>query len=190
MTDLDDRWNTALDAIDSPAAALDQHGVVRAVNEAWTRFAVDNGYDVGDAGGECGMGTSYHTWDDDPADAEARQASAGVLDVIEGRADSFQMVYPCHSPAEARWFRLVVAPLDDLAPRPVLTVHVRLDEQHGEAEYHAPSPPRLPVVCAWCGTRERLADGRWREVEPPATDARAGAAVSHGICPACVATFD
>lgn len=189
MTGLDEQWHVTIDAIDSPAAALDHHGVVRVVNEAWKRFALDNGCDVGDVEADCGTGVSYRSWEDDPADAEARQAAAGVLDVIEGRVDSFQMVYPCHSPAEQRWFRLVVAPLGDASPRPVLTVHVRLDEQHGETEYRTASPLGLPVVCAWCSAQERLANGTWRALELPAAGVRAGEPVSHGICPDCVAAF-
>lgn len=183
MADLETTASRILDEFDTPAALLDADGVVRVVNTAWDAFAVANDCP---AEPSCGVGVGYRTWEHDRHDPEARRAAAGVLDVIHGRRPSFQMVYPCHAPTEERWFRLVVEPMADPAPRPVLTVHVRLDDRHGADEYHAVSPPALPVVCAWCGAHERASDGTWA---PATADHLSGLPVSHGICDTCVAKF-
>jgi len=34
----------------------------------------------------------------------------GMLGVINGQKDAFELVYPCHSPEQRRWFVLYVTP--------------------------------------------------------------------------------
>lgn len=185
-----------LDLLEHPAAVLDLDGAVVMVNRAWERFCSENApddvtagtadRDVGpDAdGASCVSGTTYRDFLDDGDDVLARRSAEGVFDVIEGRSDAFDLVYPCHAPDEERWFRLVVAPLDASAsPRRVLTMHVRLDVRHGAREFGVDGPPVRPErsVCAWCNDAERRGD-RWVPLRSPLGP---DDAVTHGICPSC-----
>jgi signal transduction histidine kinase len=106
-----------LSSLPSHIAVIDRAGVIIATNDAWDRFAEENG-----GGGTCGVGCNYLLvcgangagaaggaccTDDDTAGAAAR----GIREVLEGRTDLFQMEYPCHAPSEERWFLLSAAPM-------------------------------------------------------------------------------
>ncbi len=99
-----------LDDLPAHAAILDREGAVRHVNDAWRRFAADNGL----ADGAYGIGSNYldvcRTCDDDPFASEAREALERVLD---GRLERFAFTYPCHSPEEKRWFFCLFLAWDD-----------------------------------------------------------------------------
>ena len=107
-----------LSSLPSHIAVVDRDGVIVATNDAWDRFAEENGGGMG----SCGVGCNYlHVCgantagaaggacctDDDTANAAAR----GIREVLEGRTELFQMEYPCHAPAEERWFLLSAAPM-------------------------------------------------------------------------------
>ncbi|MEM1329418.1 MAG: ATP-binding protein [Planctomycetota bacterium] len=98
----------ALDALEAHIAILDRHGVIRAVNAAWKRFALDNGY----ADAAFGIGTSYL---DACASAGSSNAGDGVRtadgirEVLRGERESFYLEYPCHAPDEERWFQMRVS---------------------------------------------------------------------------------
>ena len=98
-----------LDSTDDHIAILDDQGRIIDVNNAWTRFGQKNCH----AGAAVGIGISYFcNWSPDYGDASfAAEAFAGILRVQKGELDSFQIIYPCHSPAENRWFNMKVLPL-------------------------------------------------------------------------------
>jgi hypothetical protein len=98
-----------IDGIPAQVALIDADGVIRAINEHWRNFASDNGY--GHA--SYGLGTSYvHTCEraDGDYSAEANVVARGLRDVLRGVVNQFQLVYPCHSPIERRWFRMIATP--------------------------------------------------------------------------------
>lgn len=99
-----------LDDLPAHAALLDQRGTVRHVNDAWRRFAADNGLDDG----VYGVGSNYldvcRNSAEDPFANEARDALERVLD---RRLERFAFTYPCHSPAEKRWFFCLFLAWDD-----------------------------------------------------------------------------
>lgn len=173
---------SGLDEVPTSAAVVDSSGTIRAVNTAWLEFGTSNGA----LHPEDSIGWSYREWID-ATDPDARASAAGIFDVIEGRLTEFSLNYPCHSPAEQRWFRFLVVPLADrAAPRPVVTVHLRLtpdvDQQLHEMADLAVSPVAVQVtVCAWCASRSRVGAGVWETGIP---DHIIGL-VSHGICPDC-----
>jgi len=91
-------------------AVLDRQGVILVVNENWLQFADEN-----DAAGMdlIGPGVNYLEVcrrSSNLGDNTARAALEGVNSVMKGRRLDFQMEYPCHSPAEERWFRMTVLP--------------------------------------------------------------------------------
>ncbi|HWG89676.1 MAG TPA: PAS domain S-box protein [Candidatus Thermoplasmatota archaeon] len=93
-----------LDGLSAQIAILESDGTILAVNEAWRRFAEENGSTGNDS-----VGTNYLGVCDGASGAfteEAPTAAAGIRAVLEGRQDHFYLEYPCHGPTEQRWFIL------------------------------------------------------------------------------------
>jgi PAS domain S-box-containing protein len=121
-----------LNALPASIALLDAQGVIVAVNEAWRRFARDNFL----PGTDPGVGRNYlevceqASGEDAP---QARAAAAGIRRVLRGEEPEFSLEYPCHSPAEPRWFRLMVTPLPEGPPGGAVVMHVDITQRR-EAE--------------------------------------------------------
>jgi len=101
-----------LDALSMHVALLDSQGTIVSVNKLWREFAVANDYGGDD---RFGVGANYLKISDGaegPCSEEASPAAEGIRSVIRGDCDLFELEYPCHSPNEQRWFRLVVTPCD------------------------------------------------------------------------------
>ncbi len=112
-----------LNSLAAHIAVLDPDGVIRAVNTAWQRFALESGSQALALGA---VGQSYRAACELPAeDPDARQARLaweGIASVIEGRAERFSMEYVCEAPERTRWFQLSAYPL--VAPqRGVVVAH-------------------------------------------------------------------
>lgn len=121
-----------LNALPAHIALIDSKGVIVSVNEAWQHFASANalnsaGFCVGDnyisicedAQGEC-------------AD-EAWKVARGIRNVLSGGREVFAIEYPCHSPNEKRWFRLMVTPLIAGRQSAAVVMHVNVTARR-EAE--------------------------------------------------------
>ncbi len=99
---------STLDAVPAHIALLDSQGVIKAVNESWRRFGKANGLAAGL------VGLSYlETCDGATGDCsdEARDAAEGIRRVLRRETELFSLEYPCHSPDQRRWFRLMVTPV-------------------------------------------------------------------------------
>ncbi len=100
-----------LGSITAHIAVIDREGRIIAVNEAWNRFAQENG---GASLPRHGVGSDYVAVCQkatDGLDAIAKEALEGIQAVLERRLPSFRMEYPCHSPHQRRWYLLSVTPL-------------------------------------------------------------------------------
>ena len=119
------RLQQIIDALAEHIAVLNAQGVITLVNNAWRRFAADNG----DADLlHSGPGINYlevckniH----EPQDLSASAAQQGVRDVLEGRSSLFSLEYPCHSPSEERWFVMHVSAVGGEQPGAVVS-HVNI----------------------------------------------------------------
>jgi PAS domain S-box-containing protein len=93
----------ALDALPDHVTVVDARGSILAVNRAWREFAGAN------SPGPAGLCEGANYFDacagatGEGAEDAARFA-AGLRAVIEGESEEFALEYPCHSPAERRWF--------------------------------------------------------------------------------------
>ncbi|MGB7983441.1 MAG: bifunctional diguanylate cyclase/phosphodiesterase [Candidatus Nanopelagicales bacterium] len=127
---------TAIDDLAANVAVLDADGCIVAVNEAWVRFATDNG----DRGGlRTGPGRNYLTCIDCDAAIDgstARAAVDGVRSVLSGSANSFALEYPCHSPQREAWFVMLVA---QFGAHGVVVAHVDVTPDH--RPLHDPMSP-------------------------------------------------
>lgn len=117
-----------LNSLPAQIAVLDGEGVIVVVNEAWRSFASANvlqstDFLVGqnyigvceDAHGDC-------------AD-ESQAVAQGIRQVLSGADKFFALEYPCHSPTEQRWFRLMVTPLSDRPGTGAVVMHVNVTER-------------------------------------------------------------
>jgi two-component system CheB/CheR fusion protein len=109
-----------LDALPANVAVLDQRGRIFLVNEAWRRFARENG-----APPEANywIGTNYMDTCNAPPtqpDVLATQARAGIAEVLAGRRASFALEYPCHAPTQQRWYVMHVIHLGSVSAAAVV----------------------------------------------------------------------
>lgn len=91
-----------LDAFPANTAVLNRDGKIIDTNSAWDRFAGENG-------------AATHLQEDnyfivrDPIRPQDMQsAAAGIRHVISGQQERFYLEYPCHTPSEKRWFKMLV----------------------------------------------------------------------------------
>lgn len=108
----DRQRQAVLDALSAQIAVLDGTGRITAVNEAWRRFARENG---ASSELENGIGLDYFAacLDASAEDPEriAARATEGIQAVMRGIEPQFTLEYPCHSAQNQRWFLMSVTPL-------------------------------------------------------------------------------
>lgn len=97
-----------IDNIPVQAALVDKSGQIVAINAYWRRFAEENGL----PSLSYGLGSNYLTLcqtASGPTSTEARVVAEGLDSVLCAKRDEFTVIYPCHSPTERRWFRLLIS---------------------------------------------------------------------------------
>ncbi len=100
-----------LNSLNSHIAVLNSSGEIIMVNEAWNKFAQENG-DITLRG--TGVGENYLAVLERAKGENAEEApvvSAGIQAVLKGELPIYCLEYPCHSPTQQRWFMLQVSPL-------------------------------------------------------------------------------
>ncbi len=116
-----------LDSLTVAIAVVNRHGIIQATNDAWNRFALDNG----GSPNATGVGTNYLEVCRKAKGKDsmlAAQAAEGISQVLERQQDAFRLEYPCHSPSEKRWFLLHVSPLKG-DPEHVVTTHLAITDR-------------------------------------------------------------
>lgn len=109
-----------LDSIGAQTAVLDKDGRIIAVNEAWHRFAAENGGSPEEVL-RTGVGTNFLEVcrsasftvqsDDESAGVDVTTVENAVLDLLQGKAAYFVAECLCQTPADRRWFKFSVLPL-------------------------------------------------------------------------------
>ena len=104
-----------LNAVPAEIAVVGRDGVILAVNQPWQRFSLDNSSEPGKPALHTEVGVNYlevcRSGDGFTADDDGANAREGIRAVLDGRAPSFTLEYPCHSPTQRRWFTMTVTPL-------------------------------------------------------------------------------
>ncbi len=119
---------SALNALTSHIAILDEHGTIIEVNAAWDRFASENDF----KGAHCGVGDNYLDLCDASSgkfSEEAGLVAAGIRAVMAGRQDEFHLEYPCHSAREQRWFVVRVTQFGGEGPLRAVVAHENISER-------------------------------------------------------------
>ena len=91
---------STIDALSAHLCVVNETGLILAVNKAWRDFARIN------SPGKINVseGANYLSVCDAAGGPDGAAAAAGIRAVIGGQRDEFSLEYPCHSPAERRWF--------------------------------------------------------------------------------------
>ncbi|WP_292433422.1 PAS domain S-box protein [Methylobacter sp.] len=95
-----------LNSLTSNIAVLDAQGIIVEINNAWRRFAKENGLPQSY---QNMLGTNY--LDACNKDYEATAAKEGIAAVLAGELETFHLEYSCHLPNQQRWFHMNVSPL-------------------------------------------------------------------------------
>ncbi|HEY6751465.1 MAG TPA: PAS domain S-box protein [Rubrobacteraceae bacterium] len=118
---------SALDSLSAHIAILDESGTITFVNKTWREFAVSN-----NAVGNVAEGVNYLRVCEAATGEQAEYAAAfaeGIRSVLSDQREEFALEYPCHAPAEQRWFigRVTRFPADG-RPRAVIA-HENITER-------------------------------------------------------------
>jgi PAS domain S-box-containing protein len=133
-----------LNSLPAHIALIDPEGIILVVNEAWRRFASANVLQSSDffvGQNYLGVCESAHG---DCAE-EAKTAAEGIRQVLRGETKDFSLEYPCHSPNEKRWFRLMVTPLSENQLVGAVVIHVNITERRQAEEILRENQERLKI---------------------------------------------
>ncbi len=118
-------FQNIVDALSDHIAILDARADIIAVNTSWQGFAQDNGLRTPD----CGLGANYLAVCDaavGPGAEEAPLVAAGIRRLLAEKQGEFRCDYPCHSPAQQRWFQLRATCLQDRSRFHIVLAHQRI----------------------------------------------------------------
>lgn len=93
-------------------AVIDRIGTIVAVNEAWSRFALENGETTLR---RTSINSNYFDACTDASsagDETAKVVLVGIQEVMNKEKASFYHEYPCQSNSDNRWFAILVMPFD------------------------------------------------------------------------------
>jgi PAS domain S-box-containing protein len=136
---------STLDAMTDQVCVLDGQGVVVSVNAAWRAFAEANdGLSAAVLPG-CGY-LEVCERATGPNAEEAAPFAEGLRQVLSGRMRHFSIEYPCHSPAEPRWFVARVTRFDDGPLVRVVVAHQNVTELKRTQEAHRLTTARFEAA--------------------------------------------
>jgi PAS domain S-box-containing protein len=160
----------ALDSLAANIALLDRDGKIIAVNEAWKRFARENGgAAIADRVGINYLDVCRRAQGRD--DGEARAALVGIQAVLNGARPNFIIEYPSDSPVEKRWFLMSVTPLGGerggaVVAHTNITARKRAEEAIIESEsrlrQHMDAMPQMVYTSPADGMTDYV-NRRWQE---------------------------
>ena len=123
-----ERQSTILNTLPANIALLDANGNIIKVNEAWKKFAIQNGLQHSLSG----LGENYieiaarATGLDEQT---GKQMAMGITAILRGTKEKFSVEYPCHSPNQQRWFRAEVRPITGEIILGAVVMHVDITER-------------------------------------------------------------
>ncbi|MDQ6815511.1 MAG: PAS domain S-box protein [Bacteroidota bacterium] len=117
-----------LDSLNSHIAVINKSGTILKVNRPWIEFALNNG---GSQNNVYCEGANYFTVLHNRTDLQenSRQSDLErIQQVLNGQSEEYYLEYPCHSPAEQRWFYMRVRKFEGSEPLAVVE-HFNISER-------------------------------------------------------------
>jgi PAS domain S-box-containing protein len=124
--------HSTVNALSAHIAILDAQGTIVAVNDAWRKFAEENGPNNLLLQPAIFEGVNYLDTAENAIGQDAEYGWAlgyGIRQVLSGDQTTFSLEYPCHSPAEQRWFLCRVTRFPGDGPVHVVVAHENITEQ-------------------------------------------------------------
>lgn len=125
MKTRNDFLNLLLNSLPDQIAVIDEHGMIVYVNQSWVSFGIKNGvpayYDW--------VGTNYLAVCNDGEDDTGEhvcKTTAGIIDVVAGKKDSYQAEYPCDSPHQRSWFLMHITRLHGTLQKLFIISHTNI----------------------------------------------------------------
>ncbi|MEQ6918186.1 bifunctional diguanylate cyclase/phosphodiesterase [Halomonas aquatica] len=124
-----------LNSLPAHIALIDADGNVADINERWRQFGEKNGF----RDHSIGLGTNYLDVcrSAEGIDSEgAQEVEEGLRSLLQGDQDRLLLDYPCHSPTQQRWFRLMASRVESgaMADRRLGAVVMHVDiTEHKQA---------------------------------------------------------
>jgi len=118
-----------LDAVTPHMCVLNRAGEILAVNQSWRSFYDRNPPPQRDISYQ--IGSNYVQLcqrASGPDSEEAAPMAAGLARVAQGQCEAFELIYPCHSPTEQRWFNARVTRFHDGSGH-LLVAHENITER-------------------------------------------------------------
>ncbi len=98
-----------IDSLPAEIAVLDYTGKIIMINKAWEEFAKESKIDLNKVGLEVNYLLVCENAEKSGCE-EAKIVYQALKNIISGKLNYFEIVYPCHSNKEKRWFKLFCVP--------------------------------------------------------------------------------
>ena len=117
------RQTSILNSVPAHIALIDHDGIIISVNDAWKKFAVENGL----SDDQFTVGKSYFS--NATHDPAVDVIYERIRSLLNGSGTAFCLEYPCHSPDRKRWFKVVASPLVANAKRGAVIMHIDITDR-------------------------------------------------------------
>ncbi len=128
LSDSDAFVHDIINSLSEHVAVIDNHGKIIKVNQAWDRFASNNG----GVDSAVSIGANYleicETTNHPTERTEAIVVADGLRSILNGSQQVFKHEYACDSPTEERWFTLNAVPLYG-SLRGAVVIHQNITER-------------------------------------------------------------
>jgi len=118
-----------LNSLTAHIAVLDEQGLIVAVNNTWRQFVEENGLLESS---QDMLGLNYldmcKNTGNQPYGDKVNVAYNGIIAVLTGEQETFNLEYPCPTPNQPRWFEMIVSPLQG-SRHGVVIKHVNISER-------------------------------------------------------------
>jgi len=120
--------SSILNALPAEIALINKKGVIVSANDGWRHFGEIHGLQSSASG----LGNNYLEICDRVKGSfsqMAHDAAVGIRAVLTDATQQFSLEYPCHTPTEQRWFRLIVSPMEKAGPGGAVVMHLDITAQ-------------------------------------------------------------
>lgn len=128
MPHSDEFFKGIIDAMTEHVVVINTEGEIEYVNRGWVNFGQENSCMVR----EDWTGINYLKACDSAAESGeefGKVAARGIRQVMRGAKEQFYFEYPCHSPAEQRWFMMRVTRLHQSDDQYYVITHQNITER-------------------------------------------------------------